>query len=246
MKIIQKIYAVWAITTLILTGLATSFLLVPGLIIPGRRARLEYNRTLLMAWSRIWGLLAGLLFKSLGEKKAARKETTIFVVNHGSYLDPPTAYSLILQPFRTLAKKELTKIPFYARIVKSSCILIDRKDAASREAGYQTMLDALKNGESILIYPEGTQNRTGQHLKDFYDGAFRLAIDSGCPIQVIVCQNASKLMPQGKMMEIRPGRIYYHWLERIPTNQYSQDDLESLKEKVRKMMWEKLENLAAD
>lgn len=243
MKIFQKIYAVWAITTLILTGLATSFLLVPGLLIPGRRARLEYNRALLMAWSRFWGWLACLFFRSKGEKKEARKETTIFVVNHGSYLDPPAAYSLIRQPFRTLAKKELTKIPFYARIVKSSCILIDRKDAASREAGYQTMLDALRNGESILIYPEGTQNRTGQPLKDFYDGAFRLAIDSGCPLQVIVCANASKLLPQAKMLQIRPGRVTYHWMDRIPTHQFSQEDIEPLKEKVRKMMWEKLESL---
>lgn len=185
-------------------------------------------------------MVAFIRFRSIGRPKGQKAEPTIFVANHTSYLDPPVAYTQIRQPFRTLAKQELTKIPFYARIVKSSCILIDRKDAQSREKGFQQMLEALDQGESILIYPEGTQNRTGQPLKDFYEGAFRLAIQSQCPIQVIACQNAGRLLPNSHMMKIRPGTITYHWLSKIPTQGMTDQNIPQLMEEVRTMLWDKI------
>jgi 1-acyl-sn-glycerol-3-phosphate acyltransferase len=238
--VFQKSYAVWAIFTLVFTGVIISLLLIPGMVIPARSTRLKYNQSLLMAWSAIWGFLAFLRFVSRDRPEKAPIEPTIFIANHGSYLDPPAAYLNIHQPFRTLAKKELTKIPFYARIVKSSCILIDRKDDASRKEGVDAMKEALELGESILIYPEGSQNRTQNPLKDFYDGAFRLAIETGKPIQVIATINASSLLPAEKMGNIRPGTVKMFWLEKIETKDLTLEDLPDLKQRIQTMLEQKI------
>ena len=44
------------------------------------------------------------------------------------------------------------------------------------------MKDVLKKGMHMCIYPEGTRNRSNEPLKKFYDGAFKLAVDTGTSI----------------------------------------------------------------
>lgn len=97
------------------------------------------------------------------------------------------------------------------------------------------MKDVLRRGISVLIFPEGTQNRTDKPLQPFFDGAFRIAIETQQPILPMVILGAGTLMPPRKGV-IYPGAIKIIILEEIPTAGLLQKDLGDLKEKVMKRM----------
>ena len=88
---------------------------------------------------------------------------------------------------------------------------------------------------SIFIFPEGTFNETNNALKDFYDGAFRIAIEAQQPVLPMVIIGAGKLMPPRQFI-IRPGRIKIRVLPEISTAGMGFKDLPALKEKVITVM----------
>lgn len=95
--------------------------------------------------------------------------------------------------------------------------------------------EVLRRGISILIFPEGTQNRTAEPLQPFYDGAFRIAIEMQQPILPMVILNAGKLMPP-RSMHIEPGTITIRINPEIPTKGLTNADLPALRERVRSEM----------
>ena len=95
--------------------------------------------------------------------------------------------------------------------------------------------EVLKRGISILIFPEGTQNRSQEILQPFYEGAFRIAIETQQPVLPMVIIGAGKLMPPRQFI-IRPGKIKIRVLPEISTEGMGFKDLPALKEKVIKVM----------
>ena len=93
----------------------------------------------------------------------------------------------------------------------------------------------LKKGISILIFVEGTQNRTANVLQPFHDGAFRIAIDTQEPVLPIVVLGAGPLMPPGTI-NLKPGLIRIYVGEEIPTNGMATTDVRNLKEKTFRIM----------
>jgi 1-acyl-sn-glycerol-3-phosphate acyltransferase len=137
--------------------------------------------------------------------------------------------------FRPMAKKELLKIPLFGWIARGATVIVDRSSGESKKKSLDKLREALLHGTSILLFAEGTQNRSKEILQPFKDGAFRLAIDTQEPILPMVVIGAGKLMPPGTV-NLRPGLIKIYVGQEIPIEGLTSTDLPALKQKTFDVM----------
>ena len=104
------------------------------------------------------------------------------------------------------------------------------------------MKRVLDMGLHMCIYPEGTRNKTNKPLKEFKDGAFRLAIETKKAIVPAVLFNTKKVLPQHKTFYFWPSKIEMHFLDPIPTDAFSKEDVKQLREHVYELMWNFIES----
>ncbi|MDX1629221.1 MAG: lysophospholipid acyltransferase family protein [Fulvivirga sp.] len=232
-SILLKIYMVWVV----LVFSVFMILLLPVFIIPiliGQRyGSIAYGGIRIWAW--IFSKLTFIRYEIRGRDNIDKTESYIYTSNHTSFLDAPGLALGIPTQFRPLAKKELLKIPVFGLIVRVVTIVVDRSNQESRKKSVKKLSLLLNQGLSILIFPEGTQNRTDKILQPFYDGAFRIAIASKKPIMPIVIVNAGKLMPPSTL-HIKPGKIQVIFGEPIYPDGLTQKDIKVLKQKTFSQM----------
>jgi 1-acyl-sn-glycerol-3-phosphate acyltransferase len=211
--------------------------LLPGIIIPfmlgARFGRIGYF--FLFLWSWIFSQLTFIHYKFYGQQNFKKGKSYIYVSNHTSFLDIPGIAMIIPGQFRPLAKKELKKIPVFGWIAQAATIIVDRSSPESRKKSIDKLKQYLKQGISILIFVEGTQNRTKEILQPFHDGAFRVAVDTQQPILPMVVVGAGRLMPPGTI-NLRPGLIRIYVGEEIDTTGLGTADVKALKEKTASKM----------
>lgn len=232
-QIFLKIYLVWVLLVF------TIFMIIylPGILLPflfgDKAGAIGYK--FLKIWSWTFSKLNRIRYHIEGRENIVKDKAYIYVSNHTSYLDIPGISLTIPTQFRPLAKKELKKIPIFGWIAQAACIIVDRSSNESRRKSMDHLKNILSKGISILIFPEGTQNRSDNRLQPFYDGAFRIAIETKQPILPMVVLNAGKLMPPNKF-HIEPGTIKVIIGKEINTANLDMKDTVALKEKVYGVM----------
>lgn len=190
-------------------------------------------------WSATFFLCAGIRIKTTDRQKLFGNLPCIVVCNHGSNLDMFIgAYSLPTS-VKPLAKVQLKKMPLLGFLFSTVCVLVDRRSKESRDRSSRAMMAEVLGGNSIFIFPEGTRNKSDQPLNDFYDGAFRFAIESQKPIVAMCSTNARNLTPSDSY-SVRPGTIGVSFLGPYSTVGMTKEDLPALKEKVRNDMFERI------
>lgn len=189
----------------------------------------------IFAWC--WFFVVGLRMKFKGREVRDKTAPCIIVSNHGSNLDMMTAPYVIKPKVSPLAKAELRKIPMLGYMFKAVSIFVNRKDAESRKRSIEEMKKSLNNGIFIFMYPEGTRNRTKEPVKEFYDGAFKTAIELQIPIMPLIFLNLRKIAPVDSFF-MQPGTITGEFIEPIPTVGLTENDVPSLKEKVYRIMYD--------
>lgn len=112
--------------------------------------------------------------------------------------------------------------------------MVDRSSAMSRARSVVAIKQQLAEGWSILIYPEGSRNTSDQPLGPFFDGAFRIAIQTGAPVAIQTIVNIRHITANGK--GLRPGTVRIVWDEPISTDGLGSNDINALKEKAEKVM----------
>ena len=238
-SILNKFYIAWVLFVF------TSFMLffLPGIIIPGffgPRAR-AVTFFFMKAWSWVFSKLNVITYQMVDRHKIKKGKAYIYLSNHTSYLDLPGIAMTIRGQFRPLAKKELLKIPVFGWITRVCCVVVDRSSNESRRKSMQHLKDTLALGINILIFPEGTQNQSKEPLQPFYDGAFRIAIETQQPIMPMVVIGAGRLMPP-KTFFIQHGKIKIVLGDEITTTGLELSDVDKLKEQVRNVMLQMLES----
>ena len=208
---------------------------LPGLTLPFFFGLGTVGYFFLYLWSWIFSLLTRIRYEFYGREKIDRNKAYIYVSNHTSFLDLPGIRMIIPGQFRPLAKKELLKIPIFGWIARSATIIVDRSSSQSRKKSMDTLKQILLDGISILIFVEGTQNRTKEPLQPFHDGAFRIAVDTQQPLLPLVVKGAGRLMPPGTI-DLKPGTIRIYVGDEIPTAGLTADDVAPLKARTREAM----------
>jgi 1-acyl-sn-glycerol-3-phosphate acyltransferase len=232
---IFKILALWALIIFIITLLPVVLLIwIIGLYREPERT--QFFTKISKVWMRIFFFLTGCRLKIKGWENFKKGEKYIVVCNHNSLMDVPVTTPFIPGANKTIAKAEMAKIPLFGLIYKRGSVLVDRNDKKSRQDSFRKMKNVLDLGMHICIYPEGTRNTTNLPLKEFHDGAFRLAVETSTPIIPALIFNTKKILPPGKSLYFHPAKIEIHFLQ--PVNISKGENYKFLKDKVYKIMSE--------
>ncbi len=191
-------------------------------------------------WADCWFFLIGIRHQNIYETQYDKSKHFIFVANHSSYLDAAIIVKSMKQPMRVLGKIEMTKIPLFGFIYRKAVVTVDRSNSDNRAKSVEILKSVINKGISIFIFPEGTFNLTSEPLKEFYDGAFRIAIETRVPIKPVLFLDACQRMNYKSIFSLNPGKNRSVFLEEISVEEYDQKDIELLKQKVYTVMDQKL------
>ncbi|WP_040228565.1 lysophospholipid acyltransferase family protein [Bhargavaea cecembensis] len=118
----------------------------------------------------------------------------LFASNHEGNFDIPVLIANLPKPFGFMSKAEVKKLPVIRKwMVEMNCVFIDRADRRSAVQSIRDMSAMLREGHSMLIFPEGTRSR-GTGLGEFKAGFVRVAKDAGAPIVPVAISGTSSIM----------------------------------------------------
>ena len=244
LKPFQWLYCIYALV--LFTGIMLlffPFMLIASLF--GRIIGGNMIYRLCMLWGDIWFPLIFIFHRNLYEQPLDKNKQYIFVGNHISYLDAPMIVKILRRPIRALGKTEMAKVPVFGFIYKYAVVRVDRGSAENRAKSVRNMRSVLKKGISIIVFPEGTFNMTPNPLKDFYDGAFRVAIETQMPVKPILFLNTYDRMNYKSIFSLNPGKSRAVFLEEVPVEGLTQKDVAMLKQKIYDLMDRKLREYKA-
>ena len=226
-NIIARILAIWALIVFVSTMLLLFPFYMICFILPDPQKSI-YHRSLSQIWMGTFLLLSGCTFKVNGKEVFDGLENAIIVCNHNSLIDIPVSTPFLARANKTIAKKSFVYVPLFGWIYQFATVIVDRKNNESRRKSYEEMKRVLNNGLDMLIYPEGTRNKTNKPLKSFYDGAFRLAVDTKKPIVPVIILNTKKILPAKPILFLRPGKIILNILPPISPIGHTSESLKKL------------------
>jgi len=157
--------------------------------------------------------------------------TCLFVANHTSSADAPAVVNAIPRRIAILLKKSLFRYPIVGQaFTLAHFIPVERSKHESAIASLEKAIQAMREGQSFLIYPEGTRSPDGR-LQPFKKGAVVMAIKAGVPIVPVACSGAHRIMEKRSLV-IHPGEILVEFLEPIDAARYTFEQREELNEVV--------------
>jgi len=238
-KFLQWIYCIYAFILFVTIML----ILFPFVIIASFFGRIRGGNAIFKicsVWAELWFPLIFIFPRRSFEARHERSKPYIFVINHSSLLDAALLPKAFHQPVRPLGKVEMSKIPLFGFIYRKAIVTVDRGNAANRAKSIRILKSIIGKGISVLFFPEGTYNETKLPLKDFYNGAFRVAIETQTPVKPVLFLDAYNRMHHQKVFSLNPGRCRIVFLDEIPVTGLRIDDTDDLKWKVYENMERKL------
>jgi len=186
--------------------------------------------------ARIWA--RGILFVSRikvtvnGLKNIDPTQSYVYMSNHQSNFDIPVLLAYLPVQFRWLAKAELFKIPIFGRAMRGAgYVKIDR---FNQKAAFESINEAagkMKNGVSVMIFPEGTRSLDG-NIRSFKKGGFVMAVDAGVPIVPVVLKGTWPIMDKSSL-RINNGEVSLNIETPIATTDYTRENKDDLIQRVR-------------
>ncbi len=182
--------------------------------------------------------LSGVKVKMVYPEYAFEHPSCVYVSNHVSNLDPPALF-IVLPRAAFVLKQELSRIPLLGYVMGlGGFIYVNRKDRDSRRLAQREAVTRLRQGISVIIFPEGTRSRDGK-LLPFRPGPFTIAIEAQVPIVPVTVRGARQLMPKGRPTVV-PGEISLVFHPPVLTEGLAPEARGDLMKRIRQTMEEAL------
>lgn len=223
----------WAIWFLILFVTVFAVLYIPFRILLSRKQWYPAAHNLRKLWAVCILYPCGIFPSVYFEEKPDKNKTYIFCPNHFSYLDIIITNLLLPNYFNFMAKNELAKIPVFGIFFRTIDISVNRKNNRESHNAFILAGERLKQGTSVMIFPEGGIHKNVPPMANFKAGAFRLAIENQIPIVPITLPDNWKRLPGGGLDNgLIPGRIRMVVHRAVNTIGLNTDQKDELKDKV--------------
>ncbi len=225
--------------------LLVSLLLIPiGLIIGlfSKRTKDEYSQAI-VAWAfRVVAFIAGVKVTVRDKERIPRDEAVLFVANHRSIFDIVLLDAQMISPTAIIAKKEMKKVPIlYWWMLMKHCKFLDRQDIKQNLKIVLECIEEMKNGQTMLIYPEGTRSKGESELAmyPFKEGSFKIAQKSGAKIMPVAIHGTREILEKHFPI-IKSGKVTISFGEPIDPKALDKDQQKHIgeicQEQIREML----------
>lgn len=166
----------------------------------------------------------------------------VFVSNHQSYWDIPIFCAAIKnKQIGFVAKEELKKIPIFGTWIQDiRSVFMQRDDARASLRAIEEGIELLKQGFSLVIFPEGTRSK-GHEMAEFKKGSLRLATKAGVPVVPITLNGSFKAFEEKGF--VQPAKIDFYIHKPIETAGMDRSEASNLAETVEAIVRGRLETL---
>jgi 1-acyl-sn-glycerol-3-phosphate acyltransferase len=195
-------------------------------------------------YARIWGkvalCLAGVKLETHGIEKIPVGQPVIFMGNHQSNFDILSLYAALPVHFRWIAKRELFAIPFFGFAMRrAGYIPLDRSNGRRALKSMDAAAERIRNGDSVIVFPEGTRTLDG-NLLPFKRGGFLLAAKAGVPIVPFTINGTARINP-AKTIALSKGTISISFSDPIATTATAGKRRDDLLKRVKEAIEQGLE-----
>ncbi len=188
----------------------------------------------LYGWLNPMVNMAGVNFVATGVEKIPENEPIIYTPNHAGAFDIPAIVLTAPKPPIFMAKKELGKIPVLKNWMDAvDCVFVDRNNKNSAHSSLQQAIDAVNDGRSIVVFPEGTRSKTGE-LGEFRGGAMKIAMETGARVVPVLLEGTrDRLEATGN---VTAGTVYVTYLDPIETKGLTKDEFFKMPAEIRALI----------
>jgi 1-acyl-sn-glycerol-3-phosphate acyltransferase len=184
---------------------------------------------------RLGRVLSGIKVRVHGAEHIQRHRAAVYAVNHTSNVEPPILYEALSELFprlRIVYKAELRKLPVLVQAFDlGGFVPLERGNPEQSLPAIEKAGEALREGNSFLIFPEGTRSRTGA-LLPFKKGGFIMALKGQAPIVPVAITGARNAMRKGSLV-INPVTVDVKFGEPVETAGLALSDRDALVADVR-------------
>ncbi len=190
-------------------------------------------------WSDLAASLAGIDLRVEGEEHLWSQRPAVFIFNHQSGLDAVLLLKMLRRDLTAVAKRELRNNPIFGPLFGAAgVVFIDRGDRAKAIEALEPAVEALRQGRSLAIAPEGTRSLTPR-LGRFKKGAFHMAMQAGVPLVPVVFRNVLDALPKDALV-VRPATIEAVVLPPVDTRDWTAAGLDAEVHAIRQRYLEVL------
>jgi putative phosphoserine phosphatase/1-acylglycerol-3-phosphate O-acyltransferase len=205
------------------------------------RSRREGINMVASMWGDLAASLAGVDLRVEGEEHLWSHRPAVFIFNHQSGIDALLMVKLLRRDMTGVGKQEVRWNPIFGPLFRAAgLVFIDRSDTAKAIEALKPAAEALRQGLSLVIAPEGTRSPTPR-LGRFKKGAFHIAMQSGVPIVPVVFRNALDALPKYALV-VRPATIEAVVLPPVDTGEWKRENLDAEIEAIRNRYLEVLKD----
>jgi putative phosphoserine phosphatase/1-acylglycerol-3-phosphate O-acyltransferase len=212
--------------------------LAAGVINRSRREGINMAASL---WGDLATSFAGVDLRVEGEEHLWSHRPAVFIFNHQSGLDAVLMVKMLRRDVTGVGKQEVRSNPIFGPLFGvAGVVFIDRADTSKAIRALKPAVEALRQGRSLVIAPEGTRSATPR-LGRFKKGAFHIAMQAGVPIVPVVFRNVLDSLPKHALV-LRPATIEAVVLPPVDTRGWKREHLDAEIEAIRNRYLEVLES----